>query len=534
MVQEEFSGAVWSFEDGSLEWEQHEHEDGATGFFLKKINSQSLDSAQLLPYDFLVSTKSHVASDCPYCDSVFPSEFSYCPHCGTNLIDSSSIEADMWLPPYGTGNGLKLYKGKVTVATEMAGKNFDLPPFPGLYAFCSVMLGCRKRPLLAVNRSNGSFWVFNTAHEKWLQLQGNIGKSDSIPVWSWAVATNKTESGICIPCDSAPVWVRIDWLTNRISLIKAEAQSCGGIIELDGHLLAPVLRPDGSLALAVMTEGETTWSYANSLSDDIDVARYLGNELGKEAYAGIPVKVDGVSIVYWPCRGGCIQASISSSGVVEWSFSPWETDQYPAIALVDLGSPHQEGGSSTALWQLCRDYDPGRRDTTVYKVFRLGGNPDGYEGIDWKPVEQGQILSTGKACFSTTLNFWKNREETDRNATEHEDLRIPLLEFVNAGQVLLCKVDSWREREILDTFTDIFKKKNARTNIGFFLDGSGRATCPLRAEQVSGGSDENGSKFFYEVSRVPQISVFMYERELYIYLPEIRQCFRWSLLMEAE
>ncbi len=526
---------IWPSIDGSVEWVQNEKSEGPSGFAIHKVNGRQCKSGGLLPLDFLLETKQHPDTECSYRQSRFPKDFSYCPHCGMSLIEDNAVhDKGNWLPPYGSGDGLKLYRKQVLINTEQFGQEFKLPHHAGMYAFCTAKLGCRKKILVAIQRNNGVLWFYNTEHDKWTKLQGTVGKSDAIPSWSWSVSTDTSESGLCIPNDEAPVWVRIDWLTNTVSVIKGEGRSLGGAAVLGDIMLVPVLQSGGSLVLAAFKEGEGSWSYVTALYDDIDIKAYLENESGKEAFTGIPVKVDGESIVYWPCRGGYIQASISVSGGVEWSFSPWETDEYPAIALVELGPPHQEGGSSTALWELCKDYDPKRRDTTVYKVFKLGGQADGYEGEDWESIDQGQMLSTGKACFSTTWDFWKKRGETDLNASEHKDLRIPLLEFEHNGLVLLCNVASWRGRDSLDTFTDFFKKKNTKTHIRFVLDGSGKAECSLKAEGVSGRNEMNDSLFLYDVSKVPEISVFIYESSLHIYLPEIRKSYRWNLLTEEE
>lgn len=526
---------IWPSDDGSVEWVQDDNIVGPIGFTIHKVNGHQRQPNELLPLDFLFETKRHPDAECIYSKSLFPKDFKYCPDCGKSLLESIAVQdEDSWLPPYGTGDGLKLYRKQARLNTEQVGEEFELPHYAGLYAFCSAKLGCRKRVLVAIQRNNGALWVFNTEREKWSQLEGDVGKSDSIPFWSWSVSVDTNESGLCIPSDDAPVWARIDWMTNTISVVKGEGRSCGGAAVLGDYVMVPVLQSGGSLVLAILKEGGLTWSYAKSLSDDINAEKYLGNDFGKESFTGVPVKVDGMSMVYWPCRGGYMQASISTSGAVEWLFCPWETDEYPAIALVELGPPHQEGGSCTALWQLCRDYDPIRRDATVYKVFKLGGQTDGYEGIDWESIDQGQILSTGKSCFSTTLDFWKKRGGKDLNAFEQDDLRMPLLESEHTGLVLLCKVASWRGRDPLETFTDIFKKKHTKTNISFVLSGSGIAERFLKAEQVRGRNDNDASVFHYEVSRVPEISAFIYDDSLHIYLPEIRKCYRWSLLMETE
>jgi len=87
---------------------------------------------------------------------------------------------------------------------------------------------------------------------------------------------------------------------------------------------------------------------------------------------------------------------------LSWEFRPWETDEYPATALIELGPPYRKTGSLSGFWQLCEDRDNLMRDGIVNKIIKL----DGDERIDSENVECGQFVTTGSASFSWSDDYW--------------------------------------------------------------------------------------------------------------------------------
>ncbi len=233
---------VWTFKDSS--WEQ---DDNSNTFKIQSILGQKCASVPVAPLNMLIGAKSHPASGVPCEKGLFPSEFKSCPYCGSNLLDARDNASDLWLPPYGAGNGLKLFPMKSTLNKKAGACNEKANPFPlpsrdGRFAFCSTKLGAQQRLLVTVQRDSGQLWIFRPGEtKKWEVLIGNAGE-DTLPSWSWSLAVDTSESGLCLPTDQGPVWITVNWASNSIKVDCAVGRSVGGTIRVGKYLLAPVLR----------------------------------------------------------------------------------------------------------------------------------------------------------------------------------------------------------------------------------------------------------------------------------------------------
>jgi len=272
---------TWTFKDSS--WEQ---DDSSKVFKIRGIFGQKCEIEPIAPLGLLLGAKSHPASGVPCEKGLFPSEFKSCPYCGSNLFDAHGSYADLWLPPYGAGNGLKLFPIKSTINQKVGACNekasqFLLPSRDGRFAFCSTKLGAQKRLLVSVQRDSGQLWIFRPgATKKWEVLIGNAGE-DTLPAWSWSLAVDSSESGLCLPTDKGPVWVTINWASSSIKVDRALGRSVGGAIRVGKYLLAPVLRGD-SFTIACRKEGDTVWS---------ECSQSLIPKLFCHSCAGTPVKM---------------------------------------------------------------------------------------------------------------------------------------------------------------------------------------------------------------------------------------------------
>jgi hypothetical protein len=255
---------LWTFKDSS--WEQ---DDNTKTFKIQSVFGQICETEPIAPLDRLVGAKRHATSGLPCEQGIFPSDFQCCPYCGSKLLEPYDDAADLWLPPYGTGNGLKLFAVKPsskheTKTHERRAPSFFLPSRDGYFSFTSIKLEAQQRLLLALQRDSGRIWVFRADDkEQWEMLNGYTG-GDTLPVWSWSLAVDSSERGLCIPTDKGPSWVTIDWATNSMVVDRADGRSLGGAIRLGKHILAPVIRGN-NFVLVSRKEGESSWSECSSV-----------------------------------------------------------------------------------------------------------------------------------------------------------------------------------------------------------------------------------------------------------------------------
>jgi hypothetical protein len=525
---------VWNFKNSS--WEQ---DDNSNAFKIQSIFGQKCETSPVAPLALLIGAKKHPPLGGTCESGVFPSEFKNCPYCGTKFPEIESNTADLWLPPYGSGTGLKLFsiksgRNKKLTTRDAKAIKFPLPSLDGRFAFCSVKLGAQQRLLLAVQRDSGLLWVFRPdAGKKWEVLAGNAGE-DSLPSWSWCLAADSSETGLCLPTNQGPAWLTVNWASSSIIIDRAVGRSIGGAIHVGKYVLAPVLRGDNFMVVS-RKEGDMNWSDCSSASDPAVVLPQLGAPgSGPDACLGIPVVDENKQIVYWPCRGGYIRVPVVEiSDGLSWEFRPWETDEYPAVALIELGPPYRRTGSRSGFWQLCEDQDNSIRDGIVNKIIKI----DGDERIDSESVECGQFVTTGRASFSWSDDYWDDVHRRNPRMSEQKELRFPLLQFGEKGLALLAKVSPWEGRDELGLFTDIFFNRESKvtTFVRFVIEGSGVPERALYAEGVEGvHGGVSGSLFRVSVSQLPEISAFIYGDSLYIYLPERNDCFCWPLeIMEG-
>ena|GEM_PF-5435612 len=512
---------MWSFKES--EWEQC---DGNKVFKLKSIFGEKCENEPHAPLNLLLGAKTHPKSGRICEKGLFPPHFNNCPYCGLQL-DSQTQDSGLWIPPYGTGNGLKISAVKPPLVSgngdiHKRGIRVPLPSRDGRFAFCSVKLGAKSRLLIAIQRDTGQLWVFRPEENaRWRLLSGNTG-GDSLPTWSWSLSVDSFESGMCMPSDQGPAWVIVDWHANNIKVDRALGRSIGGSTRLREYLMAPVSR-ENVFAMVYRRESDMTWSDCPSNNDPKEALQSLRSN-GVDDFLGVPVIDENRQIAYWPGRCGYIRVSGADSGNLNWEFRPWETDEYPAVALIELGPPYRKTGSRSGFWQLCEDRDHSVRDGIINKIIKL----DGDERIDSEKVDCGQFITTGRSSFSWSEDYWDDLHKRIPGACDQTELRFPLIQFGDKGPVLLVKARSWEGRDELGIFSDVFynQKLKTDTHVRLVVEGSGLPERPLYVEGVEG---EKGSEFRLKVSQIPEVSSFIYGESLYVYLPENNDCFCWPI-----
>ncbi|MEI7747651.1 MAG: hypothetical protein WCI81_01110 [Chlorobiaceae bacterium] len=518
---------VWQFNDVS--WKQ---DDAKQLFELQSLFGQQCTIAPVAPSDLLVGAHCHPKGIAPCAQGFFPAEFLYCPFCQAKLLLNEDI-LDLWIPPYGSGTGLKLYKRdtvnkKKTGDRDYKAKQFILPNRDGRFAFCSVKFGAKKRLLIAVQRDCGQLWVYRPDNVKnWEVLSVKAG-GDSLPAWSWSMAVDSSESGFCIPTDHGPAWLTVDWSSGSIQVDYALGTSIGGAVRVGQYLVAPVRRGD-VFFLVFRKDGDSKWSDCFSNGNAAGVLGQLQRSSDQVACLGIPVVDENKMIAYWPCRGGYVRVTGAdlSSGPI-WDFKCWETDDHPATALIELGPPYRRFGADSGFWQLCVDRDQAVRDGIINKIIKI----DGDERIDSENVLDGQFLTTGRSCFSWSNDYWDDVHTRNPRDYEQTELRFPLIQFGEKGLSLIAKVAPWEGRDEMGEFTDIFFNRNLKITVmvRLVLEGSGLPEHVLYAEECDGTVNGlNGTLFRITLAQLPDITPFIYNDLLFVYFPERNDCFCWPL-----
>jgi len=523
---------LWEFNDAC--WTQ---DDVTQSFKIERIYGEKCDAVPIAPLDLLVGAKHHSKSALSCALGEYPSEFMYCPYCQTRLLTNEN-DSDLWLPPYGLGSGLKIYdktisnEGKNKLSDYKA-KLFPLPSRDGCFSFCSVKFGAKKRLLIAVQRDSGQLWVYRPDNiKKWEILEGEVGE-DSLPSWSWSMAVDQAESGLCIPTNTGPVWLTPNWALGSITVNRVSGKSIGAPLRIQEFIVAPVLRGD-LFVMVYRREGDIDWSECPSTYNSAEIISNLRRGSGDEAYFGIPILDENKRIAYWPCRGGYISMKIKDmQDGLNWHFRCWETDEHPATALIELGPPYHRFGSASGFWQLCEDRDISVREGIVNKIIKIDGN----ERIDTEKVECGEFLSTGRICFSWSDDYWDDINRRNPRMAEQTELRLPLIQFGEKGLVLIAKVIPWEGRDELGVFTDLFLNKNLKITVSvrLVLEGSGISEKPFFAEEVDGVvNTQDGSIFRMSLPQLLLIKYFIYDNSLFIYFPESNNCFSWPLALKED
>lgn len=517
---------MWQFNDVS--WEQ---DDDALTFRLKHLYGNECTAEPAAPLGMLVRAKGHKAANADLICSqgTFPAEFSCCPYCGGELSATEDRLTAPWIPPYGSGSGLKILSNEVRPASmvESKGQPLAVPSMNGRFSFCSTYLGAKQRLLIALQRDIGKISIYQSGSTgKWRDLDGKTG-DDGLPEWSWSLATDASETGLAIPGKDGPAWITVDWASNKLQVDRGEGRSIGGVARLGKFLLAPVLRGDNFFMLC-RKDGDVKWSECKTSFDAVAVAPKLCRQEGQFACFGIPVIDETRMVAYWPSRGGYVRvAEGNAASEHAWEFRLWETDEYPATALIEIGPPYRKIGSRPGFWQLCEDHDPSHREGIANKIIKL----DGDERIDSEALEYGQFVSTGRASFTWLYDFWTDVHQFNVNSGEQSELRYPLMQFGEKGLVLVAKVRPWQGREDMGLFSEVFfnRLEKASVFVRFVIEGAGTPERALYAEGVDGGQGPAGSLFRVPLTQLAELSVFIYDARLYIYFPEDNKCYGWPL-----
>ena len=348
------------------------------------------------------------------CSGVFPGEFEYCPFCGEKLR-SVDPEPFAWLPPYGPGDGLRVFN-RIGLPSEQIANEFPLPNGNGSLAFLVDRVGTQHPVLLALNRSAGHISVFDSVGAMWIELEHGIGSrledDRNLPEWSWAVASiSGTGGGLCWPTLAGPVWVEFDWLDRSWTTTKSEGRCVGGAARLGNRVFAPVIWND-AIVMQSFSSVTRHWTKTPMTGEGPPTTEFLS----------LPLVDQANSRIHWVTRTGRITLRLSDDQSLHLQWRPWETDSHPCHAVQEYGPPYLDR-VSTRYWQFCfDDHDQ------AYRYYEL----EGEEAVDRQDEIDGDRLTTGGVSFSQQYEFWRAPWDTPSNDL-CDEIRIPLLQF-DAGK----------------------------------------------------------------------------------------------------
>jgi len=315
-----------------------------------------------------------------------------------------------WLPPYGTGTGLRFINKSFSLSSNVASNGAEGEfkvshlPIAGMYSFLAVSKDGHPEVCLAIPRRNGALAV------SFSHLQGNLNweifETDldhhalpssnlSLDAWSAAVLANKDENlRLLIPSDEGPCFIDIDFVNGRYTTELAKGRCLGGVAKIQSSAYVPVVR-NGKLEIACI-EGEG-WTYRTPDGDAPDDALSFG----------CPIVLEPMRKAIWVSKGGYL---LMERGRI--SFNVWPTGW---TAKTEFGPPFE---NAEGYWQLC--FNPSM-ETFKYAYLLIEKSR-----VDIRSVD-GPRMNTGKLCVSKK-SIYKNAPWDEPEQFGKEPFIIPLLQ----------------------------------------------------------------------------------------------------------
>lgn len=479
---------------GQGEWLQ---DDEAQRFYLmshqgRKLNKKSQD---LLPLTVGAHTHATISNDKPCSSGAYPFEFEHCPFCGDKLYSLPEDKDQRWIPPYGTGDGLRILKHPGFAFQQVSPKavEFPLPRSSGFFTFVVERLGTHNATLLALDRSNGGIDVFAPHTREWVSLEpcGTIDDALHLPDWSWSLACDSSSgNGFCWPTAAGPCWVEIDWTELKYHITPGPGRCIGGAASLDKRIYVPTLDND-RFVVQVFDPQKREWS-----------AILLEGQCPRaDEYMSVPV-VDGArKRIHWVGASGRLTLRQENSEI-KLTWRPWETDAHPCHALPQYGPPYLDRVRNR-YWQLCfDDHDQ------AYRFYEIEGD----EHTDIHDEMEGDILSTGDVSFSKDHDYWQAPWDTPSDERA-DNIRLPLLQFRMSDKQSVVVVASLSGEQLIN---DLFESKQEHL-IQFSLESRNDLSRKLQLPEV------------LKAKHPWQCKVFLFEDCLHLYVPDRLKCYRWPL-----
>lgn len=478
----------------------------------KRFNILNQDTAEVADnqsgLEIIAAAKWHVERESE-CGSFFPSEFKYCPYCGKTLASAEQLR-EIWVPPFGCGNGLRLLSTPINLASipikkestlrwvDQEPDSFSLPRPRGNYEFIVGCLYTKSSVLIAFDRTTGSVDYFSPTENKWISLvpvhRRRIGESQ-LPNWSWSAAFIDGKAGLAVPSSEGPVWITLDWARGTFTPIFGQGEAIGGAASIDGQVFIPVLLKQAIVVCGVdfkagqwMQLGETQ--------------RKGGCEDGEMRYLSVPVVDTGRQLIYWIGVDGLLTFDLTNH-ICSWR--PWETDSYPCRAVPELGPPYHDPSGS--FWQICYDDYDNSQDQRAFRYYKLSGDESDREDVD------GGRFSSGITSCAKAYDLWE-KPWSKKSLDQAGAIRVPLLCLDEVSKAtIMAQFGSGSILPILEIIKDHRKTYQTELRIEFPNE------LPVHLRMP----------YAFNIYTPWELRLFIYQHNLYVYSTEEAICYKWRL-----
>lgn len=459
--------------------------------------------------DIISGAKWHCATESD-CGGFFPTEFVHCPFCGINLVFGENHN-DVWVPPFGSANGLRLLDKQINAASISTEKEntvrwvdqdkdiFSLPRLRGNYEFIVAPLGTKISVLVAFDRTTGALDYFSPAGlggKKWITLTPAPGRrvaESKLPNWSWSASFVSGKTGFAVPTNEGPVWIALDWENGKFTPAFGQGESIGGAATLNNEVFIPVL-VSGTIAICSFDFDGFRWEQIG------EPVRDGVQESGEARYFSVPIVDAGRHVIYWIGLDGLLTFNLTNRSC---GWRPWETDAFPCVAVPELGPPYRDPFGN--FWQICYD-----RQDDAFRYYKLSGNESDREDVD------GGRFSSGLSCFSKPYDLW------EKPWAKVDTKRHDKAKFIRAP--LLCL-----DEESKTSVTVFFGKGVISPLLEIVRDRGKTYQASLRIESPIDLPIELRMHNAFNLHTPWELRLFVYQNYLFAYSIEETVCYKWRL-----
>ena len=446
-------------------------------FSVSEVNDRSATDADIVD---LLGVKRCQDATCT-ASLYYPLEFHNCPACRGGLVPVVDPSTPAWCPPYGNIDGTRMMGQYRWILNSPKERKFPLPLEGGRFAF--IVPG-REKYLIALDRIHGIVFYYSAIRRDWFPF-GKIPPSGSIPLWAWSAAPSV--GGIAVQTDVGPAWIPLPKFGDEQEPVlggEGEGLLPGGGVAILGDVAVMPVRQNGRIALA----------WRNGRDQNPWALEPVGDEealLPEGDFLGVAARKAGGDIV-WPGKKGFLVLR-SQGGRLR---SSWQAFPDGQVGCRDYPLYRDQ---NSELWQMCRIEDPsGRR----YVFARMSTGVRDLKGVG------GVHISVGGMTFSGDKRYEMPWDENRRmDFFPHKDyVVLPLISLENGLLYASIKNESFSGR---------------------FFENEADYVATLYFRKA----DNQGEVILLDPFTLKSpwdISAFLFEGALHVYLDSQRICYCWG------
>lgn len=437
----------------------------------------------------------------------------------------------LWRPPFGHPENSRLVEtvlDSVDLLQGQVAERISLPFSTGRLRFLAARMGGQSRMLFALDLSDGQLAVYSPSlPASWCELDSPLQRGE-LPDWAWSVAVSSTEQHVVVPDRQGLHLMQMDWSRRELVTLHRLSGRClagPGVLSdaapgkppLPSDLLcAPVMSNDDVPVLAWWQENRGGGWSITPLPTDMPRDEVLGQAVRPRR-----------RMLVWPGRQGVL--SITATGEASGPTITWRP--WPAAAghtvtgLPELGPCWRD--ETNGFWQACEEKGGGRRGEDInIKRVRLDDLSESQE------MPYGDILTTGYASFSRYHDHWRTPDEYVDTEPDRMSIRLPLLQFQShsssglvPGLTLVAHLECPEDVEDIDLSQVVTQTRGVRGRMHIEL--AGPSVPPVRLRTDPGDKPDSWPM---DVEAFVSVQACVYDRQLWVFLPQPGRLLRWSLL----